>query len=504
MSIINEIEILINKIESLLKNQNLQLNENTEINDLIKTKRELIRRIKKEFFGNDKGIKKIIFLFKKREDYPINFLQYLQRQLYYLENLIKNEINTENINEQIILLNREFQIILLIEDSKEFKEFLNFKSKEVLNEKINEKEIPKKIYHFLILTLGKTLIKECIEKEIIIPLIQIYNNLYDLNGAQYLFRFGIEPILKDTIYTEFSNEKDNYLKFWNTLKNITNTFENYKVEVLFVGGITPILKNTFNSKFYYNINNYLEFIKEVEFILKDMLKMCNRYKSKKSFGIGLGTIIYQIFNKNLIKNNFELINFLKQIKSKVNICGEDVLFVIMRNIYFKKKNFFSIENFKKSKLKILNDFSLSETCSDLEDFTENIFKTKKKFILIKYESTIIGHIKLSGEKTFLSYVDFLNEEKVSLIKGGVYSINKKFKYKLLLKKLDIGDKILILNIGSIKLNLMRLININLILKIDTFIEDLKKTQKDRFIEKKTQRDIKDFFRNFFNEELYKI
>ena len=39
MSIINKIEDLLNEIEILLKKQNLELNENTEINNLIKTKR---------------------------------------------------------------------------------------------------------------------------------------------------------------------------------------------------------------------------------------------------------------------------------------------------------------------------------------------------------------------------------------------------------------------------------------------------------------------------------
>ena len=70
MSIINKIENLINEIESLLKNQNLELNENTEINDLIKTKRELIKRIEKEFLENEKGIKRIINLNFEENNLP--------------------------------------------------------------------------------------------------------------------------------------------------------------------------------------------------------------------------------------------------------------------------------------------------------------------------------------------------------------------------------------------------------------------------------------------------
>ena len=125
MSIINKIEDLLNEIESLLKNQNLELKENTEINDLIKTKRELIEKIQKEFLESEEGIKRAISHLNLRQNRDVlNFLEYLQMQLSYLKNLIEEELvldKSEDIEREIEVLHFELKTILKIKDNKYFK-----------------------------------------------------------------------------------------------------------------------------------------------------------------------------------------------------------------------------------------------------------------------------------------------------------------------------------------------------------------------------------------------
>ena len=128
MSVINKIESLINEIESLLKNQNLGLNENTEINDLIKTKKELIRRIENEFLGNKEGIRRIIQCLNFEENnLPYVFLQNLEKQLSYLKNLIEKELvldKSEDIRREIEILHFELKTILQIKDNEYFKKLI--------------------------------------------------------------------------------------------------------------------------------------------------------------------------------------------------------------------------------------------------------------------------------------------------------------------------------------------------------------------------------------------
>ena len=125
MSIINKIESLINEIESLLKNQNLGLNENTEINDLIKTKKELIRRIENEFLGNKEGMRRALSYLDGEENKPISeFLEYLLGKLSYLKDLIEKELvldKSGEIEREIEILHFELKTILGIKDNEYFK-----------------------------------------------------------------------------------------------------------------------------------------------------------------------------------------------------------------------------------------------------------------------------------------------------------------------------------------------------------------------------------------------
>ena len=139
MSIINKIEILINEIESLLKNQNLGLNENTEINDLIKTKRELIRRIEKEFLERCmEGIKRALSYLNEEQNKSIfEFLGYLQSQLFYLKDLIEKELvldKSGEIEREIEILHFELKTILGIKDNEYFKNLVGLHTRVSQNE----------------------------------------------------------------------------------------------------------------------------------------------------------------------------------------------------------------------------------------------------------------------------------------------------------------------------------------------------------------------------------
>ena len=154
MSIINQIESLINEIESLLKKQNLELNENTEINDLIKTKRELIRRIEKEFLESEKGMRRALSYLDGEENKPISeFLEYLLGKLSYLKDLIEKELvldKSGEIEREIEILHFELKTILGIKDNEYFKNLVGLYTRvsqseeEVLEEHknlVNEYEI---------------------------------------------------------------------------------------------------------------------------------------------------------------------------------------------------------------------------------------------------------------------------------------------------------------------------------------------------------------------------
>jgi len=63
-------------------------------------------------------------------------------------------------------------------------------------------------------------------------------------------------------------------------------------------------------------------------------------------------------------------------------------------------------------------------CDENELINEAIFMWESNdFIAIEVDGVIIGHVKLKGEDTFISYVDSIDSKgNISLIKGGIYTL----------------------------------------------------------------------------------
>ena len=323
MEIYQEVKILLREIEELLENQTFQLNKDHKVNNLVQIKRKLIKRIESEFLKEKKGIGAIIFhLNGEQNRFILQFLQYLQRQLYYLKGIIEKETYTRDINNQVVLLSNELQIILQIKDNKEFKQILILKSKGVLNGDIRRKDIPKWFYRFLNQYFERDLSNRCIEKGIIGYLSQIHSSC-SINKVMFLFKFGIVPVIKDTINTDFAKDKDSYLELWKILSNVSNNFIKNKVLYLFKFGIVPVIKDTINTDFAKDKDSYLELWR----ILSNIVTTCDKNKLEYLFKFGIVPVIKDTINTDFAKNKNSYLNFIKLMGLKLsdiaNSCYQD-------------------------------------------------------------------------------------------------------------------------------------------------------------------------------------
>ena len=234
MSIINQIESLINEIESLLKKQNLELNENTEINDLIKTKRELIRRIEKEFLESEKGMRRALSYLDGEENKPISeFLEYLLGKLSYLKDLIEKELvldKSGEIEREIEILHFELKTILGIKDNEYFKNLVELHTRVSQNEGkvlrehkslVSEEEIK-------VLTSNYIFSEEYREK---------LKEVFSTNKGIFLLRLLKESCDSDRTYE--------YILKWGFDKGI---LQNLKIQQLEVNELLEVIREFINLR----------------------------------------------------------------------------------------------------------------------------------------------------------------------------------------------------------------------------------------------------------------
>ncbi|MCH8519927.1 MAG: hypothetical protein LAT82_04195 [Nanoarchaeota archaeon] len=178
--------------------------------------------------------------------------------------------------------------------------------------------------------------------------------------------------------------------------------------------------------------------------------------------------------------------------------------LVIRNFLFNKSLLDDSNCITLNSLKIINAKNFADNCQDLDNYTGNIFDNifkfeSEKYILIKSEDIILGHIKLRGIKSFLCYVDVKDSKgNIILLKGLVYGINKRFEDKLFKKSLQIPNNIILaINLNTIKLTPLRLISFDLLSKIDTFIVYLKQIDTYQIT---TLNEKKFFFYKYFSQD----
>ena len=375
MSIINQIESLINEIESLLKKQNLELNENTEINDLIKTKRELIRRIESEFLESEEGIKRVISYLNLRQNRNIlNFLEYLQRQLSYLKDLIEKELvldKSGEIEREIEILHFELKTILGIKDNEYFKNLVGLHTRVSQNEgkvlKQHKNLISEEIK---ILTSTFSFSKEYREK---------LKEVFSTNKGIFLLRLLKENCENDKTYKDIlgygfaygilQNPKIKQLEV-NELLEVIKEFVNLRKDcegdktyedILYYGFAYGILQNPKIQQL--EVNELLEVITEFVNLRKDC-EGDETYKSILCYGFANGIL------QNPKIQQLEVNELLEVIRE----FGKTLIRVV--DDLHKRENVLSLFTY------LINPVIINTSSSDFDKDKETILKNIEKNLTI--------------------------------------------------------------------------------------------------------------------------
>ena len=316
MAIFQKVEDLIKEIEILLENQANEINENGEVDDLIKTKRELIQRIQDEFLDEEKDIKRAISFLEETHKPHIQFLKYLENQLSCLRDLVREGLSgDENTKIKLKTLQLELKIILEIKNFDDFKNILELHTRVSQDDEsflddhrisISEEEIDlltsdDSLSHIRIIlewtfstNAGKLLLgllKESCESS------ERYKLL-----LEKVFTRGL--LQNSKIQQLEPNELLEVIKAFISLKKDCQSDETYE-DILFTGFINGILRN-------YKIQN-LEFHEFLE-VIKAFISLKKDCQSDETYRIILlYSFSSQILNHSKIKE-IEIDELLKVIK----------------------------------------------------------------------------------------------------------------------------------------------------------------------------------------------
>ena len=417
MSIISKIKSLISEIESLLKKQNLQLNENNEINDLIKTKRELIKRIQNEFLGEVRGIRIIFsYLNFKKNKLLYVFLQYLQKQLYYLKNLIEKEVSlneNNDIRREIDILQFELKTILEVKNNEDFMKLIELYVKVHHNEKkvlrkhkklINEREIEILIsnsysnYEYL-----DKLKKVFSTNEGILILKILKENCQNNITYEIILETGFAyGILKNPRVQQL--ESTDLLKFVKIFVNLKKDCQNDEAysNILETGFAYGILKSPRVQQL--ESTDLLKFVKIFVNLKKDYKKSDELYENILKWGFARGILKYFKVQQLEVNKFLEIIEVFGREFSKLkNIEREIVesLIILIEKVLINL-------NFKdyKKKLELLINFLNKQVRNSKNK--NSIIKTLENFNQDWIISYIIIYYLKYRQKSLISFIRNIN------------------------------------------------------------------------------------------------
>ena len=452
MSIINKIENLINEIESLLNKQNLELNENTEINDLIKTKRELIKRIEKEFLQSKRGIGRVLsHLDEEQNRHILNFLEYLLEKLSYLKGLIEKKLVLEKrdeIKREIEILHFELKTILEIENNKDFKNLVGLYTRVSQNEEkvlenhknlINEEDIKiltsnsnfseeyknklKKIFSTNKGILILKLLRQNCEKN------ETYKNILDWG-----FVYGIleNPKVQQLEVKELLEVIREFIN----LRKDCESDETYK-SILFRGFANGILENPKIQQL--EVKELLEVIKifgrefsKLKYIETKIFKSLNILIEKIILDLNFKnyeekiTLIVNFFNKQ-IRNSKDKIKMIKNLENFNQ--NQIISYILLYYIKYRKK---SLINFIQN-INIINELNLDINIRFLEKSIKPLTEMNEKELEIVFSTK--ENEKTNLENFYLeicSELDYKNEKELNQLKNYISQV----KSKILKKEFD--------------------------------------------------------------------